>query len=303
MNILIAGATGFIGNALVKQLLTRGDQVVALVRDPVSARRRLPAGVRIARWDGSTAGDWTRYVGEADAVFNLSGEPIAAKRWTEQQKREILRSRILPTRALVQAMAAGKKRPSVFVNASAVGFYGFSEQPPATEETPSGDGFLAETCALWEQEALAARSAGVRVVLPRIGIVLGDDGGALQKMLLPFRFFVGGAIGSGVQWFPWVHRDDVIGALLFALDSPALSGPVNCVAPESVRMNEFCRTLAHVLKRPSWLRVPAFVLRVLMVEMAGMILGGRRVLPVRLTGTGYNFTYPRLERALRSILG
>jgi len=303
MNILIAGGTGFIGTALIKQLLARGDRVVALVRDPISARRRLPSDVLIAKWDGVTAGDWTRHVGEADAVINLSGEPIAAKRWTEERKQRILQSRILPTRALVLAMAAGKKKPSVLVNASAIGCYGFSEGPPTTEETPFAGGFLAETCSMWEQEALAAQSSGIRVVLPRLGIVLGDHGGALQKMLLPFRFFVGGPIGSGVQWFPWVHRDDVIGALLFALDTPALQGPVNCAAPESVRMNEFCRTLAQVLKRPSWLRVPGFVLRSLMGEMAGMILGGRRVLPVRLTEMGYNFTYPRLEGALRSILG
>jgi uncharacterized protein len=302
MNILIAGGTGFIGTALVKQLLTRGDRVVALARDPVSARRRLSSDVLIAKWDGKTAGDWTRHVGEADVVINLSGEPIAAKRWTEKRKQRILQSRILPTRALALAMAAGKKKPSVFVNASAVGFYGFSEAPPATEETPSAGGFLAETCSMWEHEALAARGAEVRVVLPRLGIVLGDDGGALQKMLLPFRLFVGGPIGSGLQWFPWVHRDDVIGALLFALDTPDLHGPVNCVAPENVRMNDFCRTLARVLRRPSWIRVPEFVLRFLLGEMAGMVLGGRRVLPVRLTGMGYHFAYPGLEGALRSIL-
>jgi uncharacterized protein (TIGR01777 family) len=302
MNILIAGGTGFLGTALVEQLLRRGDRVVALVRDPVSARRRLPSDVLIAKWDGMTAGDWTRHVGEADAVINLSGEPIAAKRWTEKRKQKILQSRILPTRALVLAMAAGKKKPSVLINASAIGFYGFSEAPPATEETPSAGGFLAETCSMWEQEALAARSAGVRVVLPRLGIVLGDDGGALQKMLLPFRLFMGGPIGSGLQWFPWVHRDDVIGALLFAVDTPDLHGPVNCVAPENVRMDDLCRTLARVLARPSWLRVPGFILRFLLGEMAGMVLGGRRVLPVLLTETGYTFAYPRLEGALRAIL-
>ncbi len=302
MNILIAGGTGFLGTALVRELLIRGDRVVALVRDPVVARRRLPPDVLIAQWDGKTSGDWTRHVGEADAVINLSGEPIAARRWTKGQKQRILQSRITPTRALVLAMTAGKQRPSVLINASAIGYYGFSEASPATEETPSASGFLGETCALWEQEALAARSAGIRVVLPRLGIVLGNDGGALQKMLLPFRLFVGGPIGSGAQWFPWVHRDDVIGALLFALDTPNLHGPVNCVAPESVRMDEFCRTLARVLARPSWLRVPGFVLRSLMGEMAGMILGGRRVLPGRLTGMGYHFAHPRLEGALRSIL-
>jgi uncharacterized protein len=302
MNILIAGGTGFLGTALVRQLLSRGDRVVALVRDPVTARRRLPPEVLIAQWDGKTSGEWTRHVGEADAVINLSGEPIAARRWTERQKERIVQSRIKPTRALVLAMAAGMKRPRILINASAIGYYGFSEESPATEETPSSVGFLAETCALWEREALAARSAGIRVVLPRLGIVLGDDGGALQKMLLPFRLYVGGPLGSGAQWFPWVHRDDVIGALLFALDTPNLNGPVNCVAPESVRMEEFCRTLARVLARPSWLRVPGFVLRSLMGEMAGMILGGRRVLPVRLTGMGYHFAHPRLEDALRSIL-
>ncbi len=302
MNILIAGGTGFLGTALVRRLLSRGDRVVALVRDPVVARRRLPPDVLIVQWDGKTVGDWTRHVGEADAVINLSGEPIAARRWTDKQKQRIVQSRIKPTRALVRAIAAGKKRPSTFINASAIGYYGFSEETPATEETPSSVGFLAETCALWEQEALEAQNAGIRVVLLRLGIVLGEDGGALQKMLLPFRLFAGGPIGSGSQWFSWVHRDDVIGAVLFALETPNLHGPVNCVAPESVRMDDFCRTLARVLTRPSWLRVPGFVLRSLMGEMAGMILGGRRVLPVRLTGMGYHFAYPGLEGALRSLL-
>ena len=302
MNILIAGGTGFLGKTLVRQLLGRGERVVALVRDPVVARRRLPPDMLIVQWDGKTSGDWTRHVGEADAVINLSGEPIAAKRWTDRQKKRILQSRIAPTRALVLAMAAAKKRPSLLINASAIGYYGFSEAPPATEETHSAAGFLGETCALWEEEALAAQSAGIRVVIPRLGIVLGNEGGALPKMLLPFRLYVGGPIGSGAQWFPWVHIDDVIGAALFALDTPDLHGPVNCVAPESVRMEEFCRTLARVLAKPSWLRVPGFVLRTLMGEMAGMILGGRRVLPARLTEMGYRFVHPRLEGALRSIL-
>jgi uncharacterized protein (TIGR01777 family) len=302
MNILIAGGTGFLGTALVRQLLSRGDRVVALVRDPVVARRRLPPDVLIAQWDGKTSGDWTRHVGDADAAINLSGEPIAARRWTDRRKQRILQSRIAPTRALVMAMAAGKGGPSILINASAIGYYGFSDAPPATEETPAAAGFLGETCALWEKEALAAQSAGIRVVLPRLGIVLGNAGGALQKMLLPFRLYVGGPIGSGAQWFPWVHIDDVIGAVLFALDNSSIYGPVNCVAPGSVRMDEFCRTLARVLARPSWLRVPGFALRTLMGEMAGMILGGRRVLPVRLTAIGYHFAHPHLEGALRSVL-
>jgi uncharacterized protein (TIGR01777 family) len=193
-------------------------------------------------------------------------------------------------------------RPRVLVNASAVGYYDMEENTPATEDTGPGKGFLGTTCVDWESEALAARALGVRVVLLRTGIVLGTDGGALPRLVLPFRIFAGGPIGRGTQWFPWIHQDDVVGAVRHILEREELQGPVNLVAPETVTNAGLCSELARVLRRPSWFRVPSSFLRLALGEMATMVLHGRRVVPVRLRESGYKFSYPQLRQALQSLL-
>lgn len=301
MNIILSGGTGFIGSALLKQLAEATHRVVLLTRNPDTAKGVARDSVEVERWDVRSAGPWAERMNGADAVINLAGEPIA-KRWTETQKARIINSRIDATKAIIEAIASARSKPSVLVNASAVGYYGNVEHEDVTESYPKGADFLADTCARWEQEARAAEPLGLRVVLLRIGIVLEKDGGAFKKMLLPFKWFIGGPLGSGRQWFPWVHRDDVVGAVLFALENPSLSGPVNVAAPEPVTMKQFCAALGRALQRPSWAPVPAFVLRAALGEMSEMLLGGQRVVPKKLIDSGYRFRYPRLDEALSAII-
>jgi uncharacterized protein (TIGR01777 family) len=301
MNIILAGGSGFIGKALTARLLADGHTVTLLTRDP--SRVAAPsASLRVQQWDAATVGPWGGSVDGADAVINLTGELISAKRWSPAQKALIRSSRISSTRAVVQAIGAASKKPSLLINASAVGYYGDVPSGDVPESFPAGRGFLAEVCREWEEAAFAAQAHGVRVVTVRLGVVLAPDGGALAKMLLPFRLFAGGPIGTGRQWFPWIHRDDVVAGILFLLRTPTVSGPVNFAGPEAVTMKEFCSTLGAAMGRPSWAPVPAPVLRIALGEMAGMILGGQRVVPKKLTAAGYTFRYPTVGAALREIL-
>ena len=300
MNVVVAGGTGFIGSSLVPLLRLGGHDVVVLTREP--ERAPVTPGVTWVRWDGVTQGDWAAHVRRADAVINLAGESIGGGRWTASGKERIVASRVNATRALVESIRQGEKRPSLFVSSSAVGYYGPVESGEVTEDHAPGSGFLADVCLRWEQEALAVGELGPRVVLLRTGVVLGDKGGALERMLLPFRLYAGGPLGSGTQWFPWVHRDDVGEVILFALDNAALAGPVNVVAPEGVDMRAFCAALGVALSRPSWLPVPAPVLRAVLGEMADMILTGQRAVPAKLLSLGYRFRYPALGAALTSVV-
>ena len=300
MTIVVTGGTGFIGRRLVGALVDAGHRVILLTRSPAGGRH--PRGAEARVWDGETQGPWAACIDGADAVINFAGEPIAGGRWTGERKRRIVDSRISATRAVVEAIGTAAIKPGVLLNASAVGYYGSVPEGDVTEDAPSGVGFLADTCRMWEVEARRAESFGVRVVLIRMGIVVGEAGGALEKMILPFRLFVGGPVGSGRQWFPWIHADDVVGAVIFALERVSLSGPVNLAAPEPATMETFCSTLGRVMGRPSWLRVPEWALTLLLGEMAGMLLGGQRIIPAQLRRNGYVFRHPELEPALRSIL-
>lgn len=300
MNIVVAGGTGFIGSSVVRLLSLRGDDVVVLTRNP--RKGTLTPGVQLVRWDGATQDEWAEQVRRADAVINLSGESIGAGRWTPARKDRLIGSRINATRALLEALRTGEKKPALFINSSAVGYYGSVESGEVTEDHPPGEGFLANLCVRWEQEAMAVGELGIRVVILRTGVVIGDRGGALDRMILPFRLFAGGTIGSGKQWFPWVHRDDVAGVIEFALGNVAVSGPLNLVAPEIVDMKSFCAALGGALSRPSWLPVPSIALRALLGEMSGMILTGQRAAPSRLLELGYTFRYPSLAPALASVI-
>lgn len=298
MKIVIAGATGFIGRPLVRALSERGDEVVVLSRSGSIRPGTFPGGVRAVRWDGKRQGNWSAEVDGADAVVNLAGESIGGGRWTAARKELLIRSRTDPTNALTQACLTAVHPPAVFLNASAVGYYHHEGDTPVTEKDPAGTGFLCDVAKRWEGEARRVESKGIRLVIARIGVVIGEGGGALDRMLLPFRLFIGGPLGSGRQWFPWVHVDDVVGAMLFMLGHSTLAGPVNVVAPEPVTMAGFSEQLGRVLHRPSWLPVPAFVLRALLGEMAILILGGRPVVPLKLLESGYGFIRPRLDAAL-----
>jgi len=302
MQIVITGATGLIGKMLTKNLLDSEHSVVVLTRNPQRATTSLHPLLQIVHWDGRGAGSWCRHIDDADAVVNLAGESLGTGRWTKSRKQALISSRIDPTRAIVDAMKTATTKPRVLVNASAVGYYGPVEEGDVAEDHPAGDDFASRLCIGWEQAALAAKALGVRVVMMRSGIVLDPRGGALQKMILPFRLFAGGPLGSGKQWLPWIHREDEIRAIRFLLETRGLSGPVNLTVPESVTMQDFSASLGKVLKRPSAMRVPAFVLRALLGEMADIVLTGQRAIPQKLLQAGFKFRFPALKDALEDLL-
>ena len=292
MNIVIAGGTGFLGSALVRWLRNDGHTITVLTRNP--------RGPNEVQWDpyGSPA-SWVHVLHDADAVINLAGASIA-KRWTAAHKREMWNSRVRSTRTLVEAMKSVPKMPALLLNASAVGIYGPRGDEPLTEGSAPGSGFLASLGREWEKEALAA-GPQTRVVLLRSGVALDNGGGALPQMALPFRFFVGGPIASGRQYFSWIHRDDWVAMVSWALTTSRVAGPLNVTAPNPVRNGDLARTLGRVLKRPAVLPVPAMALRVVVGEMAGELVTGQRVLPEKARAGGFAFQYPEVEAALREI--
>ena len=295
MRLLVTGGTGFIGTPLCRTLVRHGHELLILTRSR-SPEVTLP-GTRSVAWD---AREWEQAISGVQGVINLAGEPLAAKRWSRGQKRRITESRVQTTRRLVDAIAASSTKPSVLVSASAVGYYGNRADEPLTESSAAGSGFLAKTCQAWEAEAQRAEHVGVRVVRLRIGVVLGPGGGALAKMAPPFQLFLGGPLGSGRQWMSWVHRDDVIGLIEWALTHPQLSGAVNATAPHPVTMRELCTCLGRVLHRPSWAPVPAMILRLGLGEMAELLLTGQRVIPDTALRAGYVFRFDDVERALEA---
>jgi uncharacterized protein (TIGR01777 family) len=302
MRIVVAGGSGFIGKKLVSTLLQQHYEVILLSRTPEKVKKIFPA-VCVEFWDAKTSKGLKNILNGIDAVINLTGESIASKRWTVGQKQKIIASRVDSTRAIIAAIGQISRRPSVLLNASAVGYYGDVPEGEVTEIHPKGNGFLADVCEEWEGEALKAQTSDVRVVLLRTGIVLYNDGGVLQKFLLPFHLFVGGPMGSGNQWFPWIHLQDEVNAILFALENKRISGPLNLSAPEPIRMVDFCKMLGKVIHRPSWLPVPSVVLKLALGEMAEpLLLHGQQVIPKKLIETGFAFKFPDLHSALIDIL-
>lgn len=297
MKILMSGSSGLIGSHLQKALMEAGYFVVRLVRskDQVTDDAIF--------WDPDKGTIDIDDLSGFDAVVNLAGENLA-KRWTKKEKKEILESRINSTKTLVNALGLLSARPKTLINASAVGFYGDRGDVLCSEDTPNGDGFLAEVCSQWEEAAAPAKDMGIRTVLLRTGIVLSPEGGALAKMLTPFKIGLGGVLGSGKQYISWVAIDDIVSIILFILTRKNLTGPVNAVAPRAVTNTELTKTLGKVLNRPTILPVPAFALRmVLGREMADeMLLSSTRVEPKKLMGEGYSFKYPHLEEALKHML-
>ena len=300
MKVAITGATGFVGSRLVERLQAQGHQPLILTRNRASADRAFPT-LEIVAYTPTESGSWQQAIAGCDAVVHLAGEPIAESRWTPERKQEILKSRQLSTQKIVEAIAQANPKPTVLVNASAIGYYGTSETATFDESSPAGDDFLAEVCQAWEAEAQKVKDAGVRLVILRLGIVLGD-GGALAKMTPPFKVFAGGPIGSGRQWFSWIHRDDLVNLILEALTGKDIEGVFNATAPNPVRMTELCQTIGETLNRPSWLPVPSFALEALLGEGAKVVLEGQQVLPKRTTSYGFKYRYPTVKQALAEIL-
>jgi hypothetical protein len=298
MRVVVTGGSGFVGSRLCRYLLDAGHRVTALGSRPGHAGPKDPSFAYVAA-DTSRPGPWQEAVARADLVFNLAGRTIF-KRWSETYKRQIHDSRILTTRHVAEAMVP---RPGVaLVSTSAVGYYGSCGDRELTEDTPPGDDFLAGVGRAWEAETGAAAEKGVRVAVARFGIPLDPGGGALAKMLPAYRFFAGGPLGRGSQWFPWIHLDDLVRALGFLADRGEMHGPYNLCAPHPVTNREMALALGAVLGRPARLAVPAMVLRLLMGEMAGLLLGSQRALPAKLLEAGFSFRYPFISHALNHLI-
>lgn len=301
MQIVVTGGTGFIGRPLCASLCQEGHRVTLLTRR-IEAQGPCDSTVTAVEWNGRKAGAWEDCLDGADAVINLAGAPIADGPWTEARKQLLMESRVLTTRLLVDALSRRSLKPRTLISASGIGYYGASDDRVLDEGAAHGQGFLADLSLAWEAEALRAAEVGVRVVLLRTGMVLEQDGGALPKMLVPFRLFAGGPIMPGTQWVSWIHRRDHIGLIQWALTATNVSGPVNAVAPEAVTMKQFCNSIGRVLHRPSWLPVPGFALHLALGELGTLMTTGQRVNPAKALAGGYVFHYPTLEPALRAIL-
>ncbi len=300
--IILTGATGLIGRRLFRALRERGDRITILTRNTDRTAKIFTDAERILLWAPGVAGEWKSAIDGADAVVHLAGESIGGERWTEQYKKRILDSRVYGTREIVTAIEAAAVKPGVLVSASAVGFYGDTGEVAVDEHSPAGGDFLAGVCVAWEREAARAEETGTRVVMTRMGVVLADDGGALEKFITPFRMFAGGPIGSGEQWFPWVHIDDAVGIILHAIDHPEVSGALNAVSPGLLRNREFAAALGEALKRPARFSVPGFAIKLAIGGFGASILGGQRVLPTRTLASGYRFKYETIEKALSDLV-
>lgn len=299
MKLLITGGTGLIGRALISKLAEHRHEMTVLSRQPAPG---LPQSTTVLEWDASTVGSWGRALESCDAVINLAGESLGAGRWTKRQKEKIRTSRINATNALVHAIGKGTRKPKVFLHASAVGYYGHVDEGDVVESHAPGSDFLADVCIRWEEAAKAVLQHSVRLVVLRQGFVLANKANAFKRMQLPFKLFAGGPYGSGRQWFPWVHIEDVVGAYRFALEHSSLSGPVNVVAPNPVRVKELARELGKAMRRPSFAPAPSIALRLVLGEMADLLLKGQRVLPRKLLEAGYAFKFHHLPDALKDVL-
>jgi uncharacterized protein (TIGR01777 family) len=295
MKILLTGGTGFIGKPLRKELVADDHEVIILTR----ARKESSESLRFVQWDWNMPGNLTELVTGVDVVINLTGEPVINKRWSEKQKKILLKSRINPTHQIVSAINNSSIKPKKFISASAIGFYGNTRDKKITEDSPAGSDFLANLCKEWEEEALKAET---NVTILRIGIVLGKKGGALERIVAPFKMFLGGPLGSGNQWMSWIGIHDLVGLIKFIIANENVKGIINATSPNPVTNKEFSNILGRVLSRPSFMPVPGIALKIMLGEMANVLLTGQRVYPEKASGYGYKFKYPDLEDALRRYL-
>ncbi|MBD2390580.1 TIGR01777 family oxidoreductase [Aphanizomenon flos-aquae NRERC-008] len=305
MKIAISGATGFVGSRLVAKLHAEGHRILVLTRNTTFAQKVFPPqafpNLEIIAYTPIVSGAWQDTIAGCDGVVNLAGEPIAEGRWTPERKQEILNTRKLGTQKIVEAIAKSQPQPSVLVNTSAIGYYGTSETASFDEDSANGKDFLAQVCQEWEAEARKVKDTNVRLVILRFGIILGN-GGALGKMITPFKLFAGGPIGTGQQWFSWIHLDDIVSLIIQALTKSTMEGVYNGTAPQPVSMNDLSTTMGKVMNRPSWLPVPGFAIEAILGDGAKVVLEGQQVLPKRTLESGFEYQYPNLQSALTQIL-
>jgi uncharacterized protein (TIGR01777 family) len=306
MRVIITGGTGFIGRTLAAELAGGGYEVVLLSRDPARATG-LPAGIRVEKWDARTSQGWAALADGAVAIVNLAGENLAGAgffpdRWTDARKRILRQSRLDAGKAVMEAVGASQVKPRVVIQSSGIGHYGFVEDRLVTEADPPGDDFLARLTVDWEGSTAAVTEYGVRHVVIRSGVVLSPDEGALRRLLLPYRLFVGGKMGGGRQGFSWIHPVDEVAAIRFLIENESASGPFNLCAPEPLTNAEFGAALGRVLGRPSWFPLPGFALKLTLGEVANTVLEGQCALPKKLLDLGFTFRFPTSEAALRDLL-
>lgn len=301
MRIVITGGSGLIGRGVAREMAGAGHEVVVLSRHPAKVTG-LPAGARAAAWDGVSGAGWSGLLSAETAVVHLAGESIAQGRWTEERKRRIRESRVRSGEAVMAAIGEAREKPRALLQGSAVGYYGPCGDEVVAEDHPPGNDFLASVCKDWEASTAGAEALGVRRAVLRTGVVLAARGGALPKMTLPIKMMVGGPLGSGRQWLPWIHLADEAGAIRFLAENEAARGPFNLAAPNPATNRGFTQAAARVLRRPAFLPAPGFALHLALGEMADMILEGQRAVPRRLQELGYAFRFPELEPALRDLL-
>ena len=299
MKVLITGGTGFVGTQLTARLLQDGNDVTILTRSP-KGEKGASSGISYLQGDPTKKGPWQESIKDHDVVINLAGASIFSK-WTQEYKKLIIESRMSTTRNIVEGIPAHTEGRITLFSTSAVGYYGFHGDEDLTEESPPGNDFLARLAVEWEAEALKAKEKGARVVITRFGIVLGEKGGALGQMIPLFKKFIGGPIGSGRQWFSWVHIKDLAEAFAFLMKHPEMSGPVNLCAPGPVRNKDLAKALGRALHRPSFMPAPAFMIKLVLGEFGSVILEGQKVIPRRLKDAGFVFTYPDIDKALQNI--
>jgi len=300
--IIVTGATGLIGRKLVNVLIQRGDNVIVFSRDAIKAKSIFPKAMECVEWNYQHPKNWESKLEELDAVIHLAGLNLFAKRWNEDFKKSVIESRKVSTKNLVDAIKSCNTKPEVFISASGIGYYGDCEDEILTEESPNGKDFLADVCKIWESESNKIEEVGVRSVQVRTGLVLSPEDGALNQMLPPFKFFMGGPLGNGKQWSSWLHIDDIVGIYLHAIDNKKLSGAVNAASQNPVRMKEFAQILGKILNRPSLFSVPKFVLKFVAGEAAEVVTASQRIDANKILGSGYKFKFETLEDALNNLL-
>lgn len=307
MRIVVTGGTGMIGRPLVYELAAAGHKLTVLSRNPDKQRPTLPGGVVVESWDARSLGAWAEHVDGADAVINFAGEGIAGDsflpdRWTDEKRRQIRESRLNAGRVVVEAIRAASSRPQVLLQSSAIGYYGPRGDEIVTEESSPGNDFLAQVCVEWEAATADVESLGVRRVVTRTGLVLTEEGGPLERLILPYKLFGGVYFGNGQQWWPWIHMDDEIRALRFLLENSDASGPFNLVSPNPVTNRDFGKALGRAMQRPSYMPVPGFAMRLLVGDVATVVLDGQRAIPKKLEDLGFTFEFSEVEPALMDIV-
>jgi uncharacterized protein (TIGR01777 family) len=301
--IIITGATGLIGEKLCKNLISNGNEITLFTGNPSKAEALIKGAKEYVYWNYHKPEEWGNHIEGKDAVIHLAGASIAGKRWTESYKELILESREISTQNLVKAIGKAIQKPGLFISSSAVGYYGNAGNEILTEESKNGNDFLSEVCRVWETSAEKVESFGVKRISIRTGIALSIEGGAFPKMLQPFRLFIGGPMGSGKQWFPWIHIEDLIQIYLYALNNPSVNGIINAVSPNPVTAKEFAKCIGKTIHRPSFFPVPLSALKIAIGEAAESIVASQRAIPKKLLDAGFKFKFEKIEDALKDLLG